>query len=245
MASPKQQLAKQQLSKQQLSKQQLAKQQLGEQHYRVEQLAGLVKTSVDTIRFYQSRKLLHMPLRSGRTALYDGSHLRRLEEIQQLTKRGFTLEQIKELESFDPLLSVLANRSDSNRTYTHAQLCRISGVSRSLLDVAEQAQLIQPLPGRGKCFGKDSLEMLHAVAALLQAGVDEAAFLELAKSHAKATTRTVDKAISLFQSADATKDTSRSEIAEQTARLLPHVVKLVANHFRQTLLFKSMERMNK
>src|SRR5437016_13423435 len=59
--------------------------------YRVEELARAAQVSVDTIRFYQAKRLLPPPRRIGRVAIYDDDHLERLREIRRLQERGFTL----------------------------------------------------------------------------------------------------------------------------------------------------------
>src|ERR671918_826379 len=65
--------------------------------YRVDELAARAGTSVDTVRFYQSRNLLPPPTKQGRNAWYSNEHLDRLERIRQLKEAGFTLESIRRL----------------------------------------------------------------------------------------------------------------------------------------------------
>ncbi|NIR39325.1 MAG: MerR family transcriptional regulator, partial [Actinobacteria bacterium] len=69
--------------------------------FRVEELADAAGVAVDTVRYYQRRKLLAPPERVGRVAVYDEEHLARLREIRSLAERGFTLAQIKELSTDD------------------------------------------------------------------------------------------------------------------------------------------------
>ncbi|MFI6040192.1 MerR family transcriptional regulator [Nocardia sp. NPDC051321] len=63
----------------------------------VEELAARVGVPTSTVRMYQSKGLLHAPRRAGRTARYDSSHLQRLELVQRLQERGFSLTSIAEL----------------------------------------------------------------------------------------------------------------------------------------------------
>ena len=65
--------------------------------YRVEELAAAGGIRVDTLRFYQSRGLLPPPLRRGRTAIYDDTHLETLRRIRGLQRDGFSLAQIRRL----------------------------------------------------------------------------------------------------------------------------------------------------
>ncbi|HUI48570.1 MAG TPA: helix-turn-helix domain-containing protein, partial [Acidimicrobiia bacterium] len=64
------------------------------QSWRVEELAERAELSVDTIRFYQKRRLLPPPARSGRIAWYGVEHAERLARIRELQGRGLTLSLI-------------------------------------------------------------------------------------------------------------------------------------------------------
>lgn len=63
--------------------------------YTIETLAALVGMSPRNIRAHQARKLLAPPVRRGRSAVYDESHLRRLEAIKSLQRKGFNLVSIE------------------------------------------------------------------------------------------------------------------------------------------------------
>jgi len=62
--------------------------------YRVDELAARCDVSVDTVRYYQTKGLLHRPGHEGRAAWYDDSHVERLTQIRDLKDRGFTLAMI-------------------------------------------------------------------------------------------------------------------------------------------------------
>ena len=62
--------------------------------WRVEDLSRQADVSVDTIRFYQKRRLLPAPERDGRIAWYGPEHLERLARIRELRSRGLTLALI-------------------------------------------------------------------------------------------------------------------------------------------------------
>ena len=53
--------------------------------------------SVDTIRFYQKRRLLPPPRREGRIAWYGAEHVDRLARIRELQRQGFSLAVIRRL----------------------------------------------------------------------------------------------------------------------------------------------------
>ncbi|PRX51113.1 MerR-like DNA binding protein [Prauserella shujinwangii] len=63
----------------------------------IEQLAAEAGLPTSTIRLYQTKGLLHPPVRHGRTASYDTGHLDRLRLVQSLQRRGFSHSAIAEL----------------------------------------------------------------------------------------------------------------------------------------------------
>lgn len=66
----------------------------GSGQYTVAQLARLVGMSARNIRAHQARRLLPPPVRRGRVAVYDDSHVQRLEAIKALQRQGFNLTSI-------------------------------------------------------------------------------------------------------------------------------------------------------
>ena len=62
---------------------------------RIDELAARTGTTSRNIRAYQARGLLHPPELDGRTGYYDEEHVRRLEIIDELQGRGFSLEAIR------------------------------------------------------------------------------------------------------------------------------------------------------
>ncbi|MHA6805516.1 MerR family transcriptional regulator [Salinifilum ghardaiensis] len=61
----------------------------------VDELAARAGVTVRTIRFYSSRGLLPPPRLRGRTGMYSGEHLARLDLIRELQALGFTLAAIE------------------------------------------------------------------------------------------------------------------------------------------------------
>lgn len=64
-------------------------------------LAAAGGVGVETIRFYQRKKLLEQPTRDSGIRRYGSEDVRRLRFIRQAQAAGFTLEQIKELLELD------------------------------------------------------------------------------------------------------------------------------------------------
>lgn len=65
--------------------------------YRIDDLARLAGTTTRNIRVYRDRGLLHPPLRVGRVALFNDTHLTRLRLITSLLDRGYTIAHVKEM----------------------------------------------------------------------------------------------------------------------------------------------------
>ena len=65
--------------------------------YGVEELARAAGVSVDTVRYYQAKKLLPPPARAGRRAVYATRHLERLRRIRRLQRDGLPLGVIRRM----------------------------------------------------------------------------------------------------------------------------------------------------
>lgn len=65
--------------------------------YRIDDLARLAGTTTRNIRVYRDRGLLHPPLRVGRLALFNDTHLTRLRLITKMLDRGYTIAHVHEM----------------------------------------------------------------------------------------------------------------------------------------------------
>ncbi|WP_431234436.1 MerR family transcriptional regulator [Mycolicibacterium psychrotolerans] len=65
--------------------------------YRIDELARLAGTTTRNIRVYRDRGLLHPPLRVGRIALFNDTHLTRLRMITSLLDRGYNIAHVNEM----------------------------------------------------------------------------------------------------------------------------------------------------
>ncbi|WP_448419704.1 MerR family transcriptional regulator [Mycolicibacterium sp. XJ1819] len=65
--------------------------------YRIDELARLAGTTTRNIRVYRDRGLLHPPLRVGRIALFNDTHLTRLRLITSLLDRGYNISHVHEM----------------------------------------------------------------------------------------------------------------------------------------------------
>jgi DNA-binding transcriptional MerR regulator len=65
--------------------------------YRIDDLARLAGTTTRNIRVYRDRDLLHPPLRVGRLALFNDTHLTRLRLITSMLDRGYNIAHVREM----------------------------------------------------------------------------------------------------------------------------------------------------
>lgn len=115
----------------------------------VGQLAAGGNVGVETIRFYQRKRLLETPTRDGGIRRYGSEDLRRLRFIKQAQAAGFTLEEIKELIDLDA-------GEDRSRARELAQK-RIEVLNKKLADLERARNALQRLAtecggsNRGPC----------------------------------------------------------------------------------------------
>ncbi|BBX62413.1 hypothetical protein MSAS_15870 [Mycobacterium saskatchewanense] len=65
--------------------------------YRIDDLARLAGTTTRNIRVYRDRGLLPPPLRVGRIALFNDTHLTRLRLITSMLDRGYNISHVREM----------------------------------------------------------------------------------------------------------------------------------------------------
>ena len=70
---------------------------LGSGEYRIDDLARLAGTTTRNVRVYRDRGLLPPPLRVGRIALYNDTHLTRLRLITSMLDRGYNIAHVREM----------------------------------------------------------------------------------------------------------------------------------------------------
>lgn len=218
--------------------------------YRVEELAARADISVDTIRFYQKRRLLDPPRRDGRIAWYTSEHEQRLTRIRALQAEGFTLAMIGRLLAGDldavdrPLAAAVAD-ADAEEFLTAAELAARAGVPQALVDAVIGEGLLVPRVHDGEArFTADDVEVLAAGLGLLEAGLPLSALLELARHHHTATVDIAEAAVALFDEhvrrplldADLGDEERAARLVAAFRRLLPATGTLVEHHFRRVLL---------
>lgn len=227
--------------------------------YRVEELAVAAGLTVDTVRFYQGRGLLHPPQRSGRFVLYDESHIERLAQIKGLQGRGFTLAVIArilrgELDAADEaLVQAVVSSNEAEGTgpeefWTLEELGLRAGVTAVLLESLEREGVLVPRRQHGEArYTEADLVALRAGLKLLEYGLPLSDVLDLAREHEQSARLIAERAVTLFdrhiRKAHRGEDGAEAvaELVEAFHALLPTTVALVGHHFRRILLAVAQE----
>src|SRR5262252_976663 len=228
---------------------------------RVEELAARADVSVDTIRFYQKRRLLPPPERRGRIGWYGPEHVDRLARIKELQRRGFSLAVIRrivagELDRADePLAAAVVaagEGADDEEFLTLGELAARSGVPEALIESVVREGLLVPRRHEGDArFTTADVDIVAAGLRLLETGLPMPELLTLARRHHEATRETAEGAVAMFdtyvreplRAADLPDDERAERLVEAFRVLLPSVSALVAHHFRRVLLEVAQEHL--
>jgi DNA-binding transcriptional MerR regulator len=230
------------------------------ERWRVEDLAGRTDVSVDTIRFYQKRRLLPPPIREGRLAWYGAEHLDRLARIRELQREGLTLALIERLLNGDidatdlPLAAAVASADVEAREefFDLTELAERSGVPLALLEaVAREGLLLPRIHDGAECYTAADVAIVQQGLALLERGLPLPELLALARDHNAATREVAEQAVALFdehvrqplRSADLPDDEKAEQLVAAFRVLLPTITALVAHHFRRVLLAVAQEHL--
>ena len=177
--------------------------------WRVEELARRADVSVDTIRFYQKRRLLPPPEREGRVAWYGPEHLDRLARIRELRAQGLTLALIGRMLDGDLDADRRAARGrgrgrrrrsarrSSSRSQSSAER---SGVPDALLEAVAREALAR----RRACttasprYTTADIAVVQQGLRLLEQGLPLPDLLALAHEHHETTRDIAETAVALF-----------------------------------------------
>ncbi|GIU89978.1 MAG: hypothetical protein KatS3mg010_1077 [Acidimicrobiia bacterium] len=223
------------------------------QRWRVEELARRADVSVDTIRFYQKRRLLPPPVREGRIGWYGPEHVERLARIRDLRAQGLTLALIKrlldgEIDATDVPLAAAVATADADAPeefLTLDQLAERSGVPLPLLEAVAREGLLLPRIHDGEPrYTAVDVEIVRQGLALLERGLPLPELLALAREHNEATRAIAEQAVEMFdahvrqplRASGLPDDEKAAELVAAFRALLPTITSLVAHHFRRTLL---------
>jgi len=223
-------------------------------NYGVEALARAAGVTVDTVRFYQAKRLLPPPRRVGRRAIYSSLHLDRLRRIRRLQADGVPLAVIRRLlvpaTRSDTALARALTEERGRRTLTRAELAAESGVPEALITAVEGAGIVEPLSADGRArYASVDVELARHALRLLQEGLPLTDLLALAIRHADNVRDVVDQAIELFDRHVRREKDGRERdpdaVVDAFRRLLPTVTALVAHHFHRTLMARALGRLER
>ena len=232
----------------------------GTEQWRVEDLARRADLSVDTIRFYQKRRLLPPPVRSGRVAWYGPEHLERLARVRELRGRGLTLALIGRildgaLDATDAPLAAAVARADAEAPeefLTLAELADRSHVPVALLEAVARENLLVVRVHDGEArYTTADIAIVQQGLHLLEQGLPLPDLLALAHAHHEGTREIAETAVGLFdryvraplRESDLPDEEKAERLVEAFRALLPAVTALVAHHFRRVLLEVAQEHL--
>ena len=232
--------------------------------WRVDELSDEVGLSVDTIRYYQAKGLLHPPRREGRVAYYDSGHAERLERIRGLQAKGFTLATIArviagELDAADEaLVGALAIEAlpEHQSLMSLEDLAKRTGIPTPVLAAVEREGLLVPRRvGDEQGYTTDDVAVAKAGLVLLEHGLPLGELLDLARRHHEAMVDVARRAVELFDvyvrqpsrasgehlgdSGVAGRDVAG--LVQAFHALLPATTTLVSHHFTRVLLESALE----
>lgn len=220
------------------------------QRWRVDELAERTGLTVDTIRFYQKRRLVPPPDREGRIAWYGPNHVERIERIRQLQHEGLSLAVIgrlldEDLTVADSLLAAaVANRelSVAESRLTPDELVQRTGVPAAVVDALTDAGLISQ--DAGGTFAASDADLVAAGIALLEAGLPLDELLHLARRHDEATHAIAEEAVAMFDrhvrqpilEGPGSAEDKAARLVKAFETLFPAVTDLVSHHFGRVIL---------
>lgn len=108
-------------------------------------LADAAGVSVETVRFYQRKDLLHTPDKNGSIRRYDKAALRQLRFIRKAQEAGFTLKEIKELITLDA-------GQDHQRALSLASQ-RLSELDKKIAEMQRARDSLRQLASACACAG--------------------------------------------------------------------------------------------
>ena len=225
--------------------------------YSLTELVQVSGVPVDTIRYYQTIRLLPGPGRDGRNAVYDESHLDRLRLIRSMAGRGLSLKVIGMLlekgaraESDRALLTAIEEEAPTPG-YDSETTARHLGIPHALLASVERAGLAeaQEQPDGTTRYSEDDLRVARGALKILGYGFPLTRLLALAVKHDRSVRKTVDGAIDLFdhyvRKRGRGQETDADAVADAFRDILPVVTGLIAHHFQRVLVNRALKRLKR
>jgi MerR family mercuric resistance operon transcriptional regulator len=117
-------------------------------------LAAAAGVGVETVRFYQRRRLIDQPQRGDSIRRYGPDDLSRLRFIRQAQAAGFTLEQIRELLALDS--------TDDRETARRLALGRVAALDEQIAKLKGARDALKRLAGDCAAGGPGGCPILQA-----------------------------------------------------------------------------------
>lgn len=169
--------------------------------YDVRQLAEAAGLSVEVVRSYQSKGLLSAPRHEGRTAVYDSSHLDRLQKIKGLKAKGLSLRAVADVLAAGPDSPFFdGDDEESDERLTRAELAERARVPPSMLRSLEGSGVLRPLPADDpdRPYSRADVRAVRMLLALVSAGVPMEEFMAVAKLQIETSELLAEGASKLF-----------------------------------------------
>ena len=160
-----------------------SKPKLAEGEHTIDDLARRGNTTVRNIRAYQDRGVLAPPEKRGRLGVYNDSHAARLDIINNLLDRGYTIDNIRELlaawtdgRDLEDILGLeraitLVFNTEPVREYTLGELLKMFGIKNARKNVIDEAVALGLLERKRSKFVAPSPRLLEAGSQLVKLGM--------------------------------------------------------------------------
>jgi len=230
--------------------------------FTVEEIAVKAEVSIDTIRFYQTKGLLPLPAKRGRRAVYDQSHLERLALVKSMAERGLSLKAIAMLidrgaDSSDRALLAAIEEDTAAPAYSSAEMAKKLGIPLAVLRSIEATGLSGEADDGGHHYSDSDVHSARGALDLVRFGFPLPRLIALAVRHDRATRKTVDEAIELFDkhirkakrvnsqvdSQGISEDDDGEAVAKAFKEILPVVTAIIAHHFQRLLIRRALKRL--
>lgn len=178
--------------------------------YTIDELARAAGTTVRNVRAYQDRGLLSPPERRGRVGIYTGEHLRRLQLVNQLLSRGYTIANIQELfeglEKGQQLQDIIGLEraisspwsTETPRLFTMPELLKMFGIAAFAPSTLSRVFKLGLLVQEGIRFRAPNPKILYAGAELTKAGMPLDDMLQLVENLRANVERVADEMVQMI-----------------------------------------------
>ena len=179
--------------------------------------------------------------------LLDGATDRdaRLELLRMLEEEGFTLDELREAAAHGRLALLPVERvlAGEGRLYTQEELAEETGLDVDFLQEAARALGVPVREPGERSITEDELELSRSAKALLDAGIDRDAFLDLTSVMTRSMTNIAAAFSSVFGEALLRPGDTERDLGLRYAETLRHLGPLAAPTLQQMFNLRMREQM--